>query len=106
MADPKGSKPSTAVDGAGVHPKNAINVTMEGLAEENRKEVERQLEEEMAELRRKKLTCFQKTHNYIMKKVDTTITSGAKVNSFPLSREDLVQVVDVSVASKYNVDLT
>jgi hypothetical protein len=70
MADPKGSKPSAAVDGAGVHPKNAINIAMEDLAEEDRKEVERQLEEEMAEVRRKKLACFPKTRNGIMKKVD------------------------------------
>jgi hypothetical protein len=58
MADPKGSKSSVAMDGTGVHPKNAINVAMEDLAEEDRMEVERQLEEEMAELRRRKLACF------------------------------------------------
>jgi hypothetical protein len=58
MANPKGSKPSAVVDGASVHPKNSINVAMEDLAEEDRKEVERQLEEEMAELRRRKLACF------------------------------------------------
>jgi hypothetical protein len=39
MADPKGNKPTAAVDGASVHPKNAINITMEDLAEEDRKEV-------------------------------------------------------------------
>jgi hypothetical protein len=33
------------VDGAGVHAKNAINVVMEDLAEEDRKEVERELDE-------------------------------------------------------------
>jgi hypothetical protein len=60
----------------------------------------------MVELRRKKLACFQKTHNGIMKKVDTTTTSGAKVNSFPLSPEDLIQLVDISVTSKYGSDLT
>jgi hypothetical protein len=41
MADPKGSKPTAVVDGAGIHPKNAINVAMADLAEEDRKEVER-----------------------------------------------------------------
>jgi hypothetical protein len=58
----------------------------------------------MAELRRKKLACFQKTCNGIVKKVDTTITSGAKVNSFPLSFEDLIQLVDVSITSKYGAE--
>jgi hypothetical protein len=43
MADPKGSKSSMVVDGTSVHPKNTINVAMEDLAEEDRKEVERQL---------------------------------------------------------------
>jgi hypothetical protein len=37
---------------------NTINVMMEDLTEEDQIEVERQLEEEMAEVRRKKLACF------------------------------------------------
>jgi hypothetical protein len=106
MADPKGGRPAAVVDGAGVRPRNAINVTMEDLAEEDRNEVERQLEEEMAELRRKKLACFQKTRNGIVKKADTTTTSGTKVNSSSLSPKDLVQLVDISVRSKYDTDLT
>jgi hypothetical protein len=44
----KGRKPSVVMDGAGVHPKNFINIAMEDLAEEDRKEVELQLKEEMA----------------------------------------------------------
>jgi hypothetical protein len=40
MADPKGGKLAAVVDGADVHPKNATNVAMEDLAEEDRKEVE------------------------------------------------------------------
>jgi hypothetical protein len=40
VADPKGNKPATAVDGAGVHPKNAINISMDDLTKEDRKEVE------------------------------------------------------------------
>jgi hypothetical protein len=62
MADPKGSKPSAAVDGASVHPKNTINVTMGDLAEEDRKDVERQLEEEIAEPRRRKLASVSRKH--------------------------------------------
>jgi hypothetical protein len=60
----------------------------------------------MAKLRRRKLACFQKTHNGIVKKADTTTASGTKVNSSSLSPEDLIQLVDVSVVSKYDVDLT
>jgi hypothetical protein len=105
MADPKGSKPSVVVDDTGVHPKNAINVTMEDLAKEDRKEVERQLKEEMAELRWRKLACFQKTRNGVIKKINPAAASKPKVD-LSLSPEDLAQLVDVSVASKYNNDLT
>jgi hypothetical protein len=59
----------------------------------------------MVERRRRKLASFQNTRNGIVKKVDTTATSGAKVD-FPLSPEDLVHMVGMSVASKYGVDLT
>jgi hypothetical protein len=60
----------------------------------------------MAEIRRRKLACFQKTRNVIVKKANTATTSGIKVNSSSLSPEDLVQLVDVSVMSKYGTDLT
>jgi hypothetical protein len=60
----------------------------------------------MVEIRRRKLACFQKTRNVIMKKANTATTSGIKVNSSSLSPEDLVQLVDVSVMSKYGTDLT
>jgi hypothetical protein len=102
MADPKGGKPTAVVDGAGVHPKNAISMAMEDLSEEDLKEIERELETEMAEIWRKKLACFQKTCNGVIKKAVTMAASASKVNA-QLSPEDLV---DVSVASKYGVDLT
>jgi hypothetical protein len=41
MANPKATKASVATDGMGVLAKNAINIAMEDLAEEDRKEVER-----------------------------------------------------------------
>jgi hypothetical protein len=34
-ADPKGNMPSAVADGAGVHAKNAINMAMEDLREED-----------------------------------------------------------------------
>jgi hypothetical protein len=105
MADPKGSKATTTVGGASVQARNTIAVAMEDLAEANRKELEKELEEEMVERRRKKLACFQKTHHGIVKKADTTAASGTKMDS-PLSLEDLVQLVDVSAASKYGAELT
>jgi hypothetical protein len=58
----------------------------------------------MAERCSRKLACFQKTWNVIIKKEDTT-AAGTKVD-LPLSPEDLIQLVDVSVASKYGADLT
>jgi uncharacterized protein YjaG (DUF416 family) len=105
MTDPKGLKAATTTDGVGILAKNAIDVAMEDLAMEDQKEVEQQLEEEMVELRRKKLACFQKTHNGVIKKADTAVATSTKVNA-QLSPEDLVHMVDVSMASKYGADLT
>jgi hypothetical protein len=48
MADPKGSKGTTAVDAIGMDAKNTISVV-------DRKEIERELKEELAEIRRWKL---------------------------------------------------
>jgi activator of HSP90 ATPase len=105
MADLKGARTLAAADNAGVHTKNAINVAMEDLTEYDKKEVERELEEEMAELRRRKLACIQKTRNDVIKKADTATSSGPKVNSY-LCPEYLTHMVDMSVASKYGDDLT
>jgi hypothetical protein len=40
MADPKGTKVSTATDGASVHTRNTIHVAMKDLAKEDRRELE------------------------------------------------------------------
>jgi hypothetical protein len=58
-----------------------MNVVMEDLTEEDWKEVEHELEEEMAESYRRKLACFQKTCNGVVKKLDTATTSDVKVES-------------------------
>jgi hypothetical protein len=50
MADPKGSKATMAVDGTDVQAKNAINMAMEDLPEVDMKEIDRELEEELAEI--------------------------------------------------------
>jgi hypothetical protein len=105
MADPRGTSSSAAIDNTGVQAKNAINVAIEDVTEDDRKEVELELEDEVAEPRKKKLVCFQKTRNSVIKKADTTTTLGVKVNSY-LSPEDLAHMVDISVASKYGDHLT
>jgi UDP-3-O-acyl-N-acetylglucosamine deacetylase len=99
MEDPKGSK-AAATDGAGIHNNNAINVALEDLTEEDGKVVKRELEEEMAELRKRKLACFQKTRGGVIKKSDTAATTSTKVNS-QLNHEDLAHMIDVSVTGKY-----
>jgi hypothetical protein len=58
MADPKGGKATSAMDGAGVQALNAIHVAMEDMATEDQNELERELEEEMVERRLKKLAFF------------------------------------------------
>jgi hypothetical protein len=57
----------------------------------------------MAEKRKQKVSCFQKTRSGVVKKGDTAKASQA-VNT-PFSLEDLAQMIDVSVSSKYGVDL-
>jgi hypothetical protein len=44
-----------------VGPHNTINVVMEDLPEAERRALKKELKEEMAETRRRKLACFQKT---------------------------------------------
>jgi hypothetical protein len=105
MADSKGLKAATVVDGAGIQAKNVIGVVMEDLAMANGKEVEQELEAKLAELQWRRLVCFQKTRNIVVKKGDTTTASSAKVNSY-LSPEDLSHMVDVLISSKYGEDLT
>jgi hypothetical protein len=62
----------------------------------------------MDKARRKKLTCFQKTRTRVIKKtlltVTTTVTATSMVISI-LALEELVNFIDVAVASKYGIDL-
>jgi hypothetical protein len=53
MMNPKESGARTEVG-----PHNMIDVAMEDLPEVERRALEKELEEEMAEARRRKLTCF------------------------------------------------
>jgi hypothetical protein len=55
MMNPKESGSRTEVG-----PHNTIGVVMEDPPEVERRALEKELEEEMAEVRRRKLACFQK----------------------------------------------
>jgi hypothetical protein len=72
MMNPKDSAARTEVG-----PHNTIRVAMEDLPEVERTALEKDLEEEMAKARRKKLACFQKTHTGVIKKAVLTITTMA-----------------------------
>jgi hypothetical protein len=92
-----------------VRPHNMIGVIMEDLHEAERRALEMELEEEKAEVRRKKLACFQKTLTGVMKKTILTITTTETAISMVtpnLTPEELVKFMDVAVASKYGNDLT
>jgi hypothetical protein len=56
MMNPKDSAARTEVG-----PHNTIRVAMDDLPEAERRALEKELEEEMAAARRRKLACFQKT---------------------------------------------
>jgi hypothetical protein len=82
---------------------------MEDLPEAKRRALEKELEDEMAEVRRRKLTCFLKTRMRVIKKPVSAIMTTATATSTVtrnLTLEELVQFVDVAVASKYGNDLT
>jgi hypothetical protein len=87
-----------------VGPHNMIDVAMEDLPEAERRALEKELEEMMAEVRRRKLTCFQKTRTGVIKKTVKAITTMATTTSTVtpnLTSEELVKFMDVAVASKY-----
>jgi phage-related protein len=100
MTNPKESSAQTKV-----RPHNMIDVAMEDLPEAERRE----LEEEMAEVRMKKLTCFQKTCMGVIKKTVlaiTTMTTATSTVTPNLTPKELVKFMDIAVASKYGNDLT
>jgi hypothetical protein len=82
-------------------------VEMEDLSEKDweeiEKELQREMEEVMAERMKKKLTCFQKNRNGVVKRGNTAKAS-APVNS-PITLEKCVHMIDISVSSKYGADL-
>jgi hypothetical protein len=90
-----------------VGPHNTIGVAMEDLPEVERV-LKKELEEEMAEARRRKLACFQKARTrVIMKTISaiTTMTTATPTINLNLTPKELVKFVDVAAASKYGNDL-
>jgi hypothetical protein len=65
----------------------------------------RELEEVEATKMCDKLACYQRTRSDIVQMVDTVKATVSKLNSSSFIPEDLVHLVDVSVTSKYDVDL-
>jgi hypothetical protein len=103
MMNPKDSATRTEV---GSH--NTIGVAMEDLPETERRALKKELEEEMAKARRRKLACFQKTRTGVIKKTvpAITIVTTATPTVIPnLTPKEFVKFMDVAVASKYGNDL-
>jgi hypothetical protein len=104
MTNPKESAAQTEVG-----PHNTIGMAMEDLPKAERRALEKELEEQMAEARRRKLACFQKTRMGVIKKTIVAITTMATAIttvSTNLTPEELVKFMDVAVASKYVYDPT
>jgi hypothetical protein len=104
MTNPKDGGAQTEVG-----PHNTITVAMEDLPEAEKIALKKELKEEIAAARRRKLTCFQKTRTGVIKKTIldvTTTTTMAPTIASNLTPEELVKLVDMSVASKYGADLT
>jgi hypothetical protein len=102
MTNPKDNAAQTEVG-----PHNTIGVEMEDLPEAERRALEKELKEEMAEARRM-LACFQKTRMGVIKKTVSAITTAATATPMVipnLTPEELVKFMNVAVASKYGNDL-
>jgi uncharacterized membrane protein len=104
MMNPKESGARTEV-----RPHNTNGMAMEDLPEAERRALKKDLEEEMAKARKKKLECFQKTRTGVIKKTVpaiTTMTTARCMVTPNLTPEDLVKFINVAVDSKYENDLT
>jgi phage-related baseplate assembly protein len=60
-----------------VGPHNTIGLAMEDLLEAERRALEKEHKEEMAEARKRNLACFQKTRTGVIKKTVPAITTMA-----------------------------
>lgn len=83
-----------------VHPDNIVPVTLEDLSEEERKEIQRELEEEMRQ--KLKLAAYHKTRNGVIKKLNFIPPHNPEVSK-PISAEEIAHLIDASVASKFGI---
>jgi hypothetical protein len=84
---------------------------MEDLPDAEKIALEKELEDEMAAARRRKLACFQKTRIRAIKKPAPTVTTTANMAMTSMvipnmTPEEIVKFMDVVVASKYGNDLS
>jgi hypothetical protein len=91
---------------AEVGPHNTIRVVMEDLPEAESRALEKELEEEMAEARRRKLVCFQETRMGVIKKTIPAIMTMATATHTVILNLTSEELVKFMVASKYWNDLT
>jgi hypothetical protein len=99
MMNPKDSAVRTDVG-----PHNTIGVAMEDLPKAERRVLEKELEVEMVEARRRKLACFQKMRTGVIKKTIPAITTMATATP-TVTPEELLKFLAAAVASKYGNDL-
>jgi hypothetical protein len=90
---------------------NTISMAMEDLPEAESVALKKELQEEMATARSRKLVCFQKTCITVIKKTAPTVTTTATMATTStvtpnITPKELVKFMDVAVASKYGNDLS
>jgi len=93
-------------DGSTVDPDNIIAVMLEDLSEEDRREIEQELEEDRLKNLQKKLAGLRKTRNNAVYKVAVPASSASPSTevSAPLS-EEIGHLIDALVASKYGTQI-
>jgi CBS domain containing-hemolysin-like protein len=95
----------TTLDKSEVHPLNVIKVTMEDLIEADMKKIEEEIAREMEEKQNQRLACLRKTKNCVIKQTGGARTSNKKVSSY-VTCEELADMIDTAIASKYGTDVT
>ena len=96
---------SEAKDDNKADPENIITVTLDDLSEDDRREVEREVEKEMVQRRKLMLAGYQKTRNGVIKKVPVSSSSDLFSAEVKNSTKEIDHLVDVSVVSKHGSDM-
>lgn len=90
-------------DRGAVDPDNIIAIALDELSEDERRELQQELEEDMKELQKKKLAGYQRTRNGVIKRVIPPSSSAPQTTevSKPISADEIAYLIDTSVASKF-----